>query len=464
MPKRILGRFLALCVLCTVSTAAALGGDDTLIVVKAGRVITVSGEEHAPGTIVIEDGKITAVGGDIEYPPSARVIDAGTETVTPGFVLPKSRYELATYSRSGVHGDQTASSDVYPSQLRYDHLLKAGYTTICYVPAGTGIPGVASVYRTGGPDATRLVRENAYLHVVPKWRAGGKSTLRKALKKAEEEIEKVEKARKEWDEKQKKKDDEQKESSEEEEVDEESDEEDDGDDSTPGAKRRVADEDGDEDEQDSSPADVEGEEEEEEFEPPKIDPAHQPLVDLIQHKEGARMMVTLTRASDLRHFDDVMKAYEDLDYVLYLATARSTDYHHVVEALGERQASVTLRPWIHFLPQTTFRYNVMAKLVEAGCSVAVIPWSDDRVEFGRVRARLADLVRAGLSRESALKSLTLAPAEAIGLGDQIGSIEKEKAADLVFFDGDPIDPHAQVRRVMILGEIVWTQPSEEDQR
>ncbi|MCH7885065.1 MAG: S8 family serine peptidase [Planctomycetes bacterium] len=46
-----------------------------------------------------------------------------------------------------------------------------------------------------------------------------------------------------------------------------------------------------------------------------------------------------------------------------------------------------------------------------------------------------------MSRESALKSLTLAPAEAIGLGDQIGSIEKEKAADLVFFDGDPIDPN-----------------------
>ncbi|MCH8969929.1 MAG: hypothetical protein IIA66_12525, partial [Planctomycetes bacterium] len=158
MPKRMLDRFLAVCVLCTVSTAAALGGDDTLIVVKAGRVITVSGEEHAPGTIVIEDGKITAVGGDIEYPPSARVIDAGTETVTPGFVLPKSRYELPTYSRSGVHGDQTASSDVYPSQLRYDHLLKAGYTTICYIPAGTGMPGVASVFRTADPDETRLVR------------------------------------------------------------------------------------------------------------------------------------------------------------------------------------------------------------------------------------------------------------------------------------------------------------------
>lgn len=460
----MLGRFLALSVLCTVSAAVALRADDTLIVVKAGRVITVSGEEHAPGTIVIEDGKITAVGGDIEYPPSARVIDAKTETVMPGFVLPRSRYELPTYSRSGVHGDQTASSDVYPSQLRYDDLLKAGYTTICYVPAGTGIPGVASAYRTGGADRPRLMRENAYLHVVPQWRAGGKSTLRKALKKAEEEIEKVEKARKEWDEKQKKKSDEQKESSEEEEeedADEESDEEGDGDDSARSAMRRVVDEDGEEDEQESSPAD---EKEEEKFEPPEIDPAYQPLVDLIQHKEGARMMVTLTRASDLRHFDDVMKAYEDLDYVLYLATARSTDYHHVVEALGERKASVTLRPWIHYLPQTTFRYNVMAKLVEAGCSVAVIPWSDDRVEFGRVRTRLADLVRAGLSRESALKSLTLAPAEAIGLGDQIGSIEKEKAADLVFFDGDPIDPHAQVRRVMILGEIVWTQPSEEDQR
>ena len=69
---------------------------------------------------------------------------------------------------------------------------------------------------------------------------------------------------------------------------------------------------------------------------------------------------------------------------------------------------------------------------------------------------LAELVRSGLSREDALKSLTLHPARAIGLGDRLGSLEKDKDADLLFFNGDPLDPHTRIERVMILGEIVWT--------
>jgi imidazolonepropionase-like amidohydrolase len=97
----------------------------------------------------------------------------------------------------------------------------------------------------------------------------------------------------------------------------------------------------------------------------------------------------------------------------------------------------------------------MAELVRAGCEVSVVPGRDSRSELQRLRPRLAEVVRAGLERAKALESLSLAPARAIGLGDRLGSLEKDKDADLVFFDGDPLDPHSRIQRVMILGETVW---------
>ena len=62
---------------------AAEGGDIT--VVEASRVITVSGEEFAPGMVVIEDGEITLVGQPFVKDPDNSVgkmlADAGAEVL-----------------------------------------------------------------------------------------------------------------------------------------------------------------------------------------------------------------------------------------------------------------------------------------------------------------------------------------------------------------------------------------------
>lgn len=49
---------------------------------------------------------------------------------------------------------------------------------------------------------------------------------------------------------------------------------------------------------------------------------------------------------------------------------------------------------------------------------------------------IKNLVRFGIPFEQAVRAATLAPAQAIGLDSEIGSIEKEKKADLVILDGD----------------------------
>lgn len=69
-----------------------------------------------------------------------------------------------------------------------------------------------------------------------------------------------------------------------------------------------------------------------------------------------------------------------------------------------------------------------------------------------------DIIRAlkrsidlGLSKEDALKSITIAPAEIFGLAAKLGSIEPGKIANLTVMDGDLFDDRAKVRMLFIDG-------------
>ncbi len=71
----------------------------------------------------------------------------------------------------------------------------------------------------------------------------------------------------------------------------------------------------------------------------------------------------------------------------------------------------------------------------------------------RLSAALA--MRYGLKGEAALRSLTLSAAEILGVSREVGSLESGKLADLVIFDGDPLDLTSDVLLVMVGGEIVF---------
>lgn len=477
----------AVAVWVAASCIAALGNSpawaaedaEDYVVIKVARVITVSGEEFAPGTVVVGDGKIMLVGGrGVETPDGARVIEAPRETVMPGFVHPHCRLDLPAVARKGVHGDWRAADEVYPELIDWSVLVEAGYTAAAFHPDGTGVAGRASVYRTAGPDGARMLRDASYLRVTMSDAGRDKKVLAAALKKAKSEIEKVEKARQEWEKKQKekaaaekKKQGEPREADKPKEGDKPRPEEKPKDEKpAPKANDGSASLGAAADARDSAAdgptakpepipkGDKSGEpnqDEPEVFKPPAIDPAHQPLVDLIQKKAGAAALVELGGASDLRHLDDALKPYESIAHHYHLNVGFDMDYAYVVEDLGKRQAKVVMPPGIFYLPLTVVRYNLAARLAAAGCEVSLTPWSDNRVELGRMRMRIADLLRAGLGRSDALKSLTLHPARIAGVDDQVGAIEKGKDADLVFFRGDPLDPHAPLSRVMIRGEMVW---------
>jgi imidazolonepropionase-like amidohydrolase len=57
----------------------------------------------------------------------------------------------------------------------------------------------------------------------------------------------------------------------------------------------------------------------------------------------------------------------------------------------------------------------------------------------------------GLPRDEALKSITLYPAQILGVGDRLGSIEVGKIGDLIVTNGDPLEITTQVEQVYING-------------
>ena len=58
-----------------------------MIAIKNGKVVTVTDKTFEHGTVLIEDGKILAVGENIEIPSDAQVIDASGCWVTPGLLI-----------------------------------------------------------------------------------------------------------------------------------------------------------------------------------------------------------------------------------------------------------------------------------------------------------------------------------------------------------------------------------------
>jgi len=60
----------------------------------------------------------------------------------------------------------------------------------------------------------------------------------------------------------------------------------------------------------------------------------------------------------------------------------------------------------------------------------------------------------GLPKDEALKAITLYPAQILGVGDKLGSIDAGKIADLVVTDGDPLEITTHVEQVWIAGRPV----------
>lgn len=91
--------------------------------------------------------------------------------------------------------------------------------------------------------------------------------------------------------------------------------------------------------------------------------------------------------------------------------------------------------------------------------------TDDYITDSRFFLRMAALgVRTGMSREKALEALTLAGARMLDLDDRIGSLTPGKDADFVILSGDPFSVYTRVQETWVEGERVFDLDDPEDRK
>jgi imidazolonepropionase-like amidohydrolase len=98
------------------------------------------------------------------------------------------------------------------------------------------------------------------------------------------------------------------------------------------------------------------------------------------------------------------------------------------------------------------RFTVPRDLAKAGVKFAMSSPSSSDVRNLPFEAGIAEAY--GLPHSEALRSVTVCPAEILGVSDRIGTIEKGKVADLVVTDGDLLELKTQVKSLFIAGRNV----------
>jgi len=155
--------------------------------------------------------------------------------------------------------------------------------------------------------------------------------------------------------------------------------------------------------------------------------------------------------------DDIITALRIAEeFELDLTLEHCTEGHVVADKIAEAGVPAAVGPSLTGKVKVELKeldFKTAAVLAEAGVKIALI--SDHPVTPVKNLPLYAALaVKAGLPRNAALKAVTINAAELLGIDDRVGSLEKGKDADLVIFDGDPLDLRSSIEKVMISGSFI----------
>ena len=166
-----------------------------------------------------------------------------------------------------------------------------------------------------------------------------------------------------------------------------------------------------------------------------------------------RGIVETHGAAEIAHFYQVWKAHEETKAGVALTVF--VDAWKAQALLAEKKATVILRPDLTFQPFTRNRINPAAELSKAGVTIVLLPSSDSLAAHEQFLFKVAELVKTGLDRDVALKAITINAAVVAGLDKRIGSIEAGKDADVLLYEGDPLEATSRLRMTMINGKVVF---------
>jgi imidazolonepropionase-like amidohydrolase len=388
------------------------------VALRGGSLLTVSHGVIDNGVVVIEKGKITAVGpvASTIIPKGAQVIDVTGMTVYPGLIDSETRIGLTEISMEQSTNDLLEPSDeIMPQMHVFDafHAESAvipvtrvnGITHAIVAPADQDtLPGQDALVQLAGTsrDEMLLVRDIALpLNFTgeqrrneswekakfPFTRMGMAAQLRQAFIDAQDYAKK-------WEDYGKK----------------------------PAEQRKEP--------------------------PPKRDLK---LEALLPYLMGSKPVVVAAREpSDLETALSLVREFN-----LRVILNHVSHSQVMLDRIAAAKLPVIVGP-IYEEPKEYERYDVVyklpAELYRRGVKIAFASYSAHQSRNLPYQAGYA--VAFGLPHEQAVRAITLNAAEIWGVADHLGSLDVGKTANVVVANGDPLDIKTDVRRVFIQGREV----------
>jgi imidazolonepropionase-like amidohydrolase len=412
--------FLILTLTLTFSTPAQ--AQTTPIALKNGKLLTITHGTIDNGTVIMQGGKITAVGANVSIPANAQIIDATGMTIYPGLIDSETQLGLTEISAEAMTNDLVERSDeIMPNMHTADafHAESAlipvarinGITNAIVAPEGADtLPGQDSFIQLAGASAPQmlLIRDIALplnftgderrnkggfeKQKFPATRMGLAAQLRQAFIDAQD-------YKLKWDDYDRKKSD-------------------------------AA--------QNKKPEPL----------APKRDLKSEALLPYLEGKKP--VILAAETASDLQTAVSLANEFK-LKFVLnHIAHSQP-----VLDYVASLKVPVIVGP-IYEAPKEDERYDTVyslpAQLYKRGVKILFASYSAHNVRNLPDAAGFATAF--GLPYDEALKAITINPAEVWGVADQLGSLEVGKTANIVMANGDPLDVKTDVKQVFIQGQAI----------
>jgi imidazolonepropionase-like amidohydrolase len=387
---------------------------DTVAIV-GGRVVPISGAPIDSGTVLVADGKITAVGPDLRIPDDATVIDAAGRWVLPGFIEAHGHVGVHEEAEGWAGSDSNELTEpvtaqvraldaINPADLGFRDAVSGGVLAVNVNPgSGNPIGGQTAALKCWGRTVDEMLlkapagmksalgenpkRVYGERKQSPSTRLGTAAVIRGALVDAANYLAKLE-----------------------------------------AEQRKTEDE--------RKPVDR----------------------DLKLEALGRVLRREIPWRQHCHRADDIATALRLADEFGYnLVIDHGTEAHLLADILAARDIPVIIGPLFTSRSKVELRNRSLdnpGKLAAAGVTIAIT--TDHPVVPINFLAHQAALsVKHGLDRDTALRALTINPARIIGIDDRLGSIEPGKDADLVIWSGDPLDVLSRVTLALMNGEEIY---------
>ena len=395
-------------ILCLLQLRTAIAAEPAKYAIKAGKILTVTKGTINHGAILIDDGVITAISqiSDVDVPEGYEVIDASDKWVMPGMVEVHSHLagEGGLNDMVVPTNPELSIADVIdPEAWRIPQAVASGVTTVHTIPgSGTNMAGFGVLYKLHGKTVDEmLIRRLGSMKIAqaynPERRGGDLGLTRMGMSWILRDI--LDKA-KEY------------------------------------AQAWQAYEKG------------------ELVNKPRLKPEFEQMRKAIE-----RAIPALVHTASARDVMATARIFHD-EYQLSTIVSHATfDGYKVAREMAKRDVHVNVGPRqidFSFSRDNKF-YGLAAEYKAAGVKNLSINTDAPVLPQEDLFYQVSMAIRFGLDEKTALESVTINPARAIGIDDRVGSIEVGKDADLIIKAGSLFDVTIPVDMVFINGKIAYSK-------